>query len=432
MNTKLEAINRTKAIRMTDRGTPRLAIFARHTLLDGRPVGYAAPVGQSLVSPFLGPWPYNVGDAFLGVALARALKVDEFYTLCRESTRAEFDIVNEQCHAIIMVAQNALQPGFFSTHLPVSYLKKIKIPMILMSLGVQFQFGEKVELLPDDVESLKCLHDMCESSQVRGHISAELLNSYGIKNTRTLACPALLHDLKPQLKIEQPSYENVAFTLTDMGARPKVHGWQFKIMEKLFRRANNFSLVAQGGEVVLQEHVMARDGLAFSQRDDFLIHTGGDEPDENPRKSISDQLDGPTLMKSKVSYADLPALEKTTRWYYRECPDELVDNIIERAFFSPYLHEYLRHAKGLSLIAGTRLHGNLMALAQGVPALFATHDMRLKEMAEFMEVPHISFETGETDFELEALDWTQFERKHAEIYQGYKVFFEENGLAHRL
>jgi len=422
----------SRAAHHTKPGTPKLAIFARHTLLDGRPVGYAGPVGASLSNPAFGAWPYNMGDAFVGVALARALKVDEFYTLCRESTQAEFDIVNSECSAIIMVAQNALHPGFFSTHLPVSYLKKIKIPMLLLSLGVQFQFGDKVELLPEDIESLKCLHDMCESSQVRGNISAELLASYGIKNTRTLACPALLHDLKPQIKIQPPSYQNTGFTITDMGARPAVHDWQFEIMENLFRRADNFSLIAQGGEVVLQDHVMARDGLSFSQREDFLIHTDQGKPVEKPRLEITNKLSGPTLMKSRVSYADLEKLEETVRWYYRKCSDELVDNIVERSFFSPYLHEYLRHAKGLDLIAGTRLHGNLMALAQGVPAVFAMHDMRLKEMAEFMEVPRISFENGETSFEIEELDWGPFERKHAEIYQGYKVFFEENGLVHRL
>ncbi len=73
-----------------------------------------------------------------------------------------------------------------------------------------------------------------------------------------------------------------------------------------------------------------------------------------------------------------------------------------------------------------------MALAQGVPALFAMHDMRLKEMAEFMEAPRISFEAGKTNFDSEEMDWTPFERKHAEIYQGFKSFFNENGLAHRL
>ena len=173
-------------------GKPRLAIFSRHSLIDGRGSGYSVAAGNEYGHPFLGGWPHNIGDQFVASGLGRALDFDEFYTLTREATPAQFDIVNNECQAVIAVMQNALFPGFFGSVLPVSYLKQVKIPIILLSLGVQFRFGDEIMLTDDDVESLKWLHDHSVSSQVRGHMSAELLARYGIHNTRVLGCPSLL------------------------------------------------------------------------------------------------------------------------------------------------------------------------------------------------------------------------------------------------
>ncbi|MEL7488512.1 MAG: hypothetical protein AAGJ87_15005, partial [Pseudomonadota bacterium] len=134
---------------------PKLAIFERHSLLDGRGAGFVTPPGTDRGHPFLGPWPHNIGDQFVAGGLAQALDVDEFYTLTRAATPEQFEIVNSECAAIIVVAQNALFPGWFSEHLPISYLEQIKIPMLFFSLGLQFRFGDELRLEDEDVRVLK-------------------------------------------------------------------------------------------------------------------------------------------------------------------------------------------------------------------------------------------------------------------------------------
>lgn len=417
---------------LTASGKPRLAIFARHSLIDGRGAGYALPPGDERGHAFLGRWPHNVGDQFVASALGRALDFDEFYTLTREATPEQFDIVNNECHAVIAVMQNAMFPGFFGAQLPVSYLKQLRIPVILLSLGVQFRFGDTIELTAEDVESLKWLHDHAESSQVRGPISQELLARHGIHNTRLLGCPSLLWAGQRAPKLRAATYENVGFTLTDMGAIPALHRFQFDIMEKVFRHAEKFSLIAQGGEYVLQEYLTLRDGVHPSTREDFLVEGPMGATRELPRTNYSGGLAPGQLMKSYVMRQSAVDKAKTVDWYYRELSEPLRENIKQRAFFSSHLPEYLRRSRDLSLIVGTRLHGNLIAMSQGTPAVFAIHDYRLKDMVEFMKVPHVAFDRGETTFDLDACDWSDFERLMPSVYDGFIDFFEENGLAHTL
>ena len=89
---------------------PRLAIFVRHSLLDGRPSFYNSPAGSGMTHPFLGEAPFNVGDNFVSMALARALNVEEFLVLTHAAPPAVFEYVNEMCDALIVVSQNSCGP----------------------------------------------------------------------------------------------------------------------------------------------------------------------------------------------------------------------------------------------------------------------------------------------------------------------------------
>ncbi|MEL7488298.1 MAG: polysaccharide pyruvyl transferase family protein, partial [Pseudomonadota bacterium] len=261
-----------------DTPPPRLAIFKRHSLLDGRPAAYVSSPGSAMGHPFLGDAPFNVGDNFVSMALARALDVREFLVLTHAAPQACYDYVNEHCEALIVVSQNSLRPGFFGKFLPRRFVeKKIKIPMIFVSLGVQFELDETPHLTDDDVDSLKCIHDKCASSQLRGAISADLLAKHGITNTRVLGCPSILWDLTRDLKVKAPSYDRVGWTLTEMGGdRAALQEQQQSLMNALAQRADTFVPIAQGGEYVLQEYITMRDGLAVGERKDTVIEFDAD------------------------------------------------------------------------------------------------------------------------------------------------------------
>ena len=213
-----------------------------------------------------------------------------------------------------------------------------------------------------------------------------------------------------------------------MTDRPALQRAQFKAIRRLAHLAERLVPIAQGGEVVLQEFVAARDGQAFGLRTDSELRRDGKEralaPADDP---------GPgSLVVSRIDRREFASLEADVRWVYRELGEKLIRRFLEGAFFSPLVAEYLRHHRQLSLMAGTRLHGNLMALVQGVPTLFAYHDLRVKEVAELLDAPRFDLRSNKPAFSLERYDWQGPAKKLPALYQGFGAFFEENGLSHRL
>lgn len=418
--------------RLSASGLPRLAMFSRHSLIDGRGAGHMLPPGDERGHASLGRWPHNVGDQFVAAGLGRALHCDEFVTITREATTEQFEYLNAHCHAIIVVAQNALSPGWFETHLPVEYLRQIRIPMIFLSLGLQFRFGEEIRLTDGDVRSLRHIHERCVTSQVRGHITQELLANYGIHNTRALGCPSLLYPLCREIHIRPPTLDDVAFTITDMGRLPEFHRFQFDLMETLHKKSRRLWLVAQGGEYALQDYLTARDGIHPSVRRDYWLSYENGALRETERTEFTGDLAPGAMMRSYLDPVDIGELEKGVDWYYQDLSPGLLANIKTYGFFSSHLPEYLRFARERTLYAGTRLHGNIMALTQGTPAVFAVHDWRLRDMARFLRLPHIDLQSDRSVVDLAAFDFSGFEALIPQLWDGFAEFFNENGLVHRL
>ena len=234
------------------------------------------------------------------------------------------------------------------------------------------------------------------------------------------------------MPVRAPSFERVTFTLTDMGRLPSIHDWQFRIIDGLIEKAGAVTISAQGGEFVLQEYLSLRDGVSFYEREDFDLRLAGSEMTQAPRGNWTGGLAPGGLVRSVLKRRDLHDAEKSVRWYYRDAPERVRDALVTNGFFSPLLSEYIRHSRGQSLYCGTRLHGNLIALMQGTPAVFAIHDYRLKDMAEYLELPRVSIEDNKTDFDLSQQDWSAYSAKLHTIWDGFVDFFAENGLASTL
>ena len=104
---------------------------------------------------------------------------------------------------------------------------------------------------------------------------------------------------------------------------------------------------------------------------------------------------------------------------------------IGRVFFD--VGEWFDFVRGQDLVVGTRLHGAVAALLQGVPAIVLYHDSRTRETCEFMGLPHLSV-TEARGLSLEAIyDRVQFDvaGRHAALLPRYVDFLEANGVEHR-
>ena len=104
-----------------------------------------------------------------------------------------------------------------------------------------------------------------------------------------------------------------------------------------------------------------------------------------------------------------------------------------RLFFE--LDEWDKYISCFDYSLGSRFHGNLIALTNGVAATILTHDSRTTEMAELMSIPHVPVEDA-THLNVNELaaagDYDRFERKYQLLYDRFAEFLNENGLSHKL
>ena len=392
------------------RRLPRLASFSGHLLLDGHGREILTSHARRDKHPYFGNWPYNVGDQFVSLAIAKHLRFEEFYSIDPGASKADFEVINRECDVFVIRGSNFIYPGFFAKYFTPGLLRKIKIPIVYIGAGIQFKLGERPSLLPADYESLRYIHGSCVSCSVRGPIAAELLSQGGISNVRVTGCPTIIWSGRPEIKVRQPSWDNVGWTMTEMHSPLKER--QFDFMEVVRCQSGLFTVFAQGGEVVLQEHILCRDGHVTEGRIDEAL--------------------SPTLRKSIRVVKSPSQLASSVAYHYSDAAPGLRESLLKRSFFSNSVADYLNSLGKLSFVCGTRLHGNVMALCQGVPTLFVLHDERLVEMTQLMRVPSVSICSEKARIDIAQYDWQPFESAYREIYATFVRFFEENGLAHNL
>jgi hypothetical protein len=115
--------------------------------------------------------------------------------------------------------------------------------------------------------------------------------------------------------------------------------------------------------------------------------------------------------------------------------DKLEQMYRTHLFYADSVAEFEAFARSNDLLVGYRLHGNLLGLANRVPAIYFTYDSRTVEFAETLQIPSFNVFGGKP-FRLEDY-WDQalFERFNRAYYQRYRdmrLFLDENRIPHRM
>ncbi|SDW35031.1 polysaccharide pyruvyl transferase family protein [Lysobacter enzymogenes] len=96
---------------------------------------------------------------------------------------------------------------------------------------------------------------------------------------------------------------------------------------------------------------------------------------------------------------------------------------------------WMEHFRRYDLVIGTRIHGVMLALQAGIPAICIPHDSRTLELCEVMRVPYVPADQiidGVSRTQLSSLwrfDGAMFDRNRAELAQRYRDFLHGNGLS---
>ena len=346
---------------------------------------------------------HNIGDAFV---FDSSLKLLNFETLSElpiaHVDPAAIDRINAEYDYVFLRGSNYVhaQMNWSRT---ADVLRRLKIPVIAFGIGAQAPVSGKLELSEDSKTVLRLIADSTASLGVRGAYSAQVLNDLGIKNVRIIGCPTAFRANRPDLAIRLPALEQVS-----------------QVGVTLRREVSK--TYAQDIRRYLTFH---RDLVkAMAARFEVTLMAQGEIEEKKLALGSPAQKD--------EAFAALRQNEWATTWYLDEAMEDLYRS---KMFYSDVVAEYEKLVRGLDLVLGYRLHGNLMALANGTPSIYFTYDSRTVEFADTFKIPSVDVFSGQ-DFRLEEY-WEQarfdrFNAAYADVYSAMSAFLSENKVDHKM
>ncbi|KAB2670547.1 polysaccharide pyruvyl transferase family protein [Ochrobactrum sp. LMG 5442] len=346
---------------------------------------------------------HNIGDAFVFESSLKLMDYEKASELPITNVSPEkIDQLREEYDYVILRGSNYINKDMnWRDTIPV--LQRLKLPVIAFGVGAQAPVRGEIQLSEETKAVLRIIADSTTSIGVRGAYTAQVLNDIGIRNVRVIGCPTAFRRNNQHLRIKLPPLENV--TQVGVTVRREVS-----------------PAYAQDIEQYLTRH---RDLIkSMAQRFDVTLMAQG-EIDE--KKMVFG-----TAEQQEEAITALKAHRWTADWYF----DETIENLYRhRMFYSDVVADYEELVRKQQLVLGYRLHGNLMALANGVPSIYFTYDSRTAEFAETFKIP--SYDVfSDKPFRLEDY-WDQslfdkYNRAWFETYAEMKHFLDENGVHNKM
>jgi|HigsolmetaGSP11D_1036233.scaffolds.fasta_scaffold13260_2 hypothetical protein len=345
---------------------------------------------------------YNAGDMFVYEASLRLLDFDELEVIPLQSNldQRTIDRLNDEAAYCFVRGSNYIHNEMEWGNLP-EVVDRLRMPVVAFGIGAQAPKFGKVEMSDRTRRFLQVISDRSNKIGVRGAFTAEVLADIGIRNVETIGCPSLMRHNRPSLDIRIKPWEEVrkvGFTLTRglwpmyCDNIPKSRRMQREMMLTL-GRTHDLTIMSQG-EMPEKIYFYGEESLIPSAFD-ALVKDG---------------------------------------WF--EGPDDpLVQLYRERMFFGRSPAEYERLVQGLDLVLGFRLHGNIMALANGIPAVYVVYDTRTRELVDLLKIPAYDV-SAEEEFDIGRF-YTQaafdtFNERYRLMYRKMAAFLDDNGVAHRM
>lgn len=342
---------------------------------------------------------HNIGDAFVYDSSLKLLNFDKLDVLTIANPNLDdIDRLNEEYDYVFLRGSNYVHKTMRWSQ-SIEVFKRLKIPIIAFGIGAQAPVKGAIELSDETKLALRMMADSTASVGVRGSYSAQVLWDIGIKNVRIIGCPTAFRRNDPNLAITLPPLDKVRYAGVTM-RREVSTAYAQDIRRYLTFHRDLAKMLAERFEVVL---------MAQGEVDEKKIVFGTPEQKEE-------------------AFAALRANNWVSQWYLDEAMEKLYR---ERLFYSDVVADYEDLVRKMDLVLGYRLHGNLMALANGTPSIYFTYDSRTVEFAETYQIPSFDVFSGK-DFQIEDY-WDQslfdrFNRAYHHTYREMRQFLVENGV----
>ncbi|MEP1572998.1 polysaccharide pyruvyl transferase family protein [Roseibium album] len=346
---------------------------------------------------------HNIGDAFVFDSTLKLLNFTKLRTLTISEFRQEdVDRLREEFDYVVLRGSNYIHSEM-DWEFAEAVLKRLGLPVLAFGIGAQAPVDGRIELSESTKNVLRLISDSTESVGVRGAYTAQVLSDLGIRNARIIGCPTAFRKNDPELKISLPKVDEVR--KIGLTIRREVSpAYARDIRQYLTFHRNLIKSFAGRFETTL---------FAQGEIEEKKLVLGTPDQKEEAISSLKDN--------SWVS-----------QWYMDEDVERLYRT---RLFYSDVVADYDAAVSACDLVLGYRLHGNLMALANGIPSIYFTYDSRTREFADTFKIP--SFDVfSDKVFRLSDF-WDQssfdgFNGAYRQVFAAMQNFLNENNIDHKM
>lgn len=138
----------------------------------------------------------NTGNYLIGEGAAYALRghdvtyVPFWHLVNSRGANDVYDALNKEFDMCVFASANLLRPGY-SADLEADVFDKLKMPVLVMGIGIQKREGLKENLPAGTLRFLEVLKQKESFFLTRGYFTAEFLRAEGMKFVKPTGCPSL-------------------------------------------------------------------------------------------------------------------------------------------------------------------------------------------------------------------------------------------------
>lgn len=248
------------------------------------------------------------------------------------------------------------------------FLKTVRAPLIILGLGAQADHGADASATASRLrenrtvmEFVEVLSGKAKLITVRGAFSEAVCRELGLADTLRLGCPSQFLNPSPRLGVEIEEQlgalrndRNPARVAMTASAPRELEGWRADIEARLFQWTSGSR------------------GLYVQQScEDWFF-------------------DGPDGMLARLD-------KSQWRYAHRRIAPSMAGDAFEEALHASFrvyfdARRWIDDLSNVDLVIGTRIHGNMAALAASRPGIVVSHDARVSELADEMHVPQVEAE----------------------------------------
>jgi hypothetical protein len=262
-----------------------------------------------------------------------------------------------------------------------NFLRQIRIPIVVFSLGANCIAGWDpnlhTKLSLGLIRFLKLLAERSAVIGIRGEFTAEVLTKLGIGNHHITGCPSYFECGRARRVVKRDWNPEAKVLATGLFSNAVHHGLHY---------------------VLQSENVLLK-----------ALFSGSHELDTTQRDLVDDGYPG-----------------------YRECITQALREKRVSVFFDPGQWKAFI-AQGFAFAVGTRLHGAIIALNAGIPALVTNGDIRAKEVTDYFGIPLrpgiCGMEFGLQEL-YEQLDIDLLNRRYDAAFADYCAWLQLNGFSY--